>query len=95
MYLAWFANCVTVARLGDVYRCYLLKQEAGVSFTATFGTVLTERLLDLVVLVAMVGVGVLVVFHGTLPPEVAQPLLIGVIASVLGILGLLSVRRFT
>jgi len=94
MYLAWFANCVTVARLGDVYRGYLLKREAGVSFTATFGTVLTERLLDLVVLVAMVGVGVLVVFHGTLPPEVALPLLIGVIASVLGILGLLSVRRF-
>ena len=94
MYLAWFANCVTVARLGDVYRGYLLKREASVSFTATFGTVLAERLLDLVVLIAMVGVGVLVVFHGTLPPEVAQPLLIGVIASVLGILGLLSVRRF-
>jgi uncharacterized protein (TIRG00374 family) len=94
MYLAWFANCVTVARLGDVYRGYLLKQEVGVSFTATLGTVLAERLLDLMVLVAMVGVGLLVVFHGTLPPEVAQSLLIGVIASVLGILGLLSVRRF-
>ncbi|MDQ4127218.1 MAG: flippase-like domain-containing protein, partial [Actinomycetota bacterium] len=25
MYLAWFANCVTVARLGDAYRGYLLK----------------------------------------------------------------------
>ena len=26
MYLAWFANCVTVARLGDAYRAYLLKR---------------------------------------------------------------------
>jgi hypothetical protein len=28
MYIAWFANCVTVARLGDIYRGYLLKAKA-------------------------------------------------------------------
>src|SRR5919112_6019100 len=50
MYVAWFANCVTVARLGDAYRGYLLKREAGVSFAVTLGTVLAERLLDLLVL---------------------------------------------
>jgi uncharacterized protein (TIRG00374 family) len=46
MYLSWFANCVTVARLGDAYRGYLLKREADVSFTVTLGTVLAERLLQ-------------------------------------------------
>ena len=94
MYLAWFANCLTVARLGDVYRGYLLKKQAGVSFATTLGTVLAERLLDLIVLVALVGAGVLVVFGGTLPTEATQALIAGLILSAVGILGLLTMRRF-
>lgn len=94
MYLAWFANCVTIARLGDAYRGYLLKREAGVSFAVTLGTVLAERLLDLLVLAAMMGAGVLVVFGGSLPTEAIQALAAGLILSVIGIAGLLCMRRF-
>lgn len=94
MYLAWFANCVTIARLGDAYRGYLLKREAGVSFTVTLGTVLAERLLDLLVLATMMEAGVLVVFGGSLPAEAVQALAAGLILSVVGIIGLLSMRRF-
>jgi len=94
MYLAWFANCVTVARLGDAYRGYLLKKAAGVSFAVTLGTVLAERLLDLLVLAAMMGAGVLVVFGGSLPTEAAQALATGLILSIVGVVGLLSMRRF-
>jgi uncharacterized protein (TIRG00374 family) len=93
MYVAWFANCVTVARLGDAYRAYLLKREAGVSFAVTLGTVLAERLLDLLVLATMMGVGVLVVFGGSLPIETVQALAAGLILSVIGTVGLLSMRR--
>ena len=67
MYASWFANCVTVARLGDAYRGYLLKKEAGVSFAVTLGTVLAERLLDLLVMAAMMGAGVLVVTWPSFP----------------------------
>ena len=94
MYLAWFANCVTVARLGDAYRGYLLKKAAGVSFAVTLGTVLAERLLDLLVLAAMMGAGVLVVFGGSLPTEATQALAAGLVLSVVGVVGLLAVRRF-
>jgi uncharacterized protein (TIRG00374 family) len=94
MYLAWFANCVTVARLGDVYRGYLLKKEAGVSFAGTLGTVLAERLLDLLVLAAMMGTGVLIVFGESLPTQAAQALTAGLILSAVGIAGLLALRRF-
>jgi uncharacterized protein (TIRG00374 family) len=94
MYLAWFANCVTVARLGDAYRAYLLKRASEVSFTVTLGTVLAERLLDLVVLVLILGAGVLVVFGSWLPPEAAQALAAGLILSAVGVAGLLSLRRF-
>src|ERR671917_2052443 len=94
MYVAWFANCVTVARLGDAYRGYLLKREAGVSFAVTLGTVLAERLLDLLVLAAMLGAGVLIVFHGSLPTEAAQALAAGLIISAIGVVGLLAMRHF-
>src|SRR5215218_1597463 len=94
MYLAWFANCVTLARLGDAYRGYLLKREAGVSFAVTLGTILAERLLDLLVLATMMGAGVLVVFGGSLPAEALQALAAGLILSVVGVVGLLSMRRF-
>ena len=94
MYLAWFANCVTIARLGDAYRGYILKREAGVSFAVTLGTILAERLLDLLVLATMMGVSMLVIFGGSLPAEALQALAAGLILSVVGVVGLLSMRRF-
>jgi uncharacterized protein (TIRG00374 family) len=94
MYLAWFANCVTVARLGDAYRGYLLKKEAGVSFAVTLGTVLAERLLDLIVLTAIMGASVLVAFGDSLPTGVAQILAAGLILSAIGVFGLLAMQRF-
>jgi len=60
--LSWFANCVVPARLGDAYRAYLLKKNAGVSFSTTIGTVLAERVIDMIilfVLLAVSGVGIL------------------------------------
>jgi glycosyltransferase 2 family protein len=94
MYIASFANCVTVARLGDAYRGYLLKKTPGVSFAVTLGTILAERLLDLLVMAAMMGAGVLVIFHGSLPTEATQALAGGLILSVVGIVGMLALRRF-
>jgi uncharacterized protein (TIRG00374 family) len=94
MYASWFANCVTVARLGDAYRGYLLKREADVSFAVTLGTVLAERLLDLVVLAAMMGVAAVIVFHGSLPTEAVQALAVGLTLSVVAVVGLLGMRRF-
>ena len=93
IYLGWFANCVTIARLGDAYRGYLLKKAAGVSFAVTLGTILTERLLDLVVLAAMLGATVLLAFRGTLPPEATVALFAGLILSTIGVCGVLVMRR--
>nr|MBA3703405.1 flippase-like domain-containing protein [Rubrobacteraceae bacterium] len=87
MYVAWFVNCVTVARLGDAYRGCLLKRAAGVSFAVTLGTILAERLLDLLVLAAMLGAGVLVVFGGSLPTEATRALPAGLILSAIGVVG--------
>lgn len=94
MYLAWFANCITVARLGEAYRSYLLKKTAGVSFAVTFGTVVTERVLDLAVLVTIMSAGVLIFFGGSVPAEAVLVLVAGLILAAVGIVGLLAMARF-
>jgi uncharacterized protein (TIRG00374 family) len=77
MMLSWFANCVVPAKLGDGYRCYLLKRDAGAPASITLGTILAERITDLSVLfVAMSAAGV-VTFHGNLPSRVQQTVMIG------------------
>ena len=93
LYLSWFANCVTVARLGDAYRGYMLKRSAGVSFTVTLGTIFAERLIDLVVLAGLMAVLTFAAFRGVLPPEAEQTLIGGVVLAGVGLLGLASVRR--
>ncbi|MCA1740359.1 MAG: flippase-like domain-containing protein [Actinobacteria bacterium] len=93
MYLGCFANCLAIARLGDAYRGYLLKKAAGASFVVTLGTILAERLLDTFVLAVMMGAGLLVVFQGSLSTEATQALAAGLILTVIGVLGLLSMRR--
>lgn len=48
--LSWFANCVVPAKLGDLYRGYLLKRVTGASFSRTVGTIFAERVLDMLFL---------------------------------------------
>ncbi len=94
LYRSWFVNCVTVARLGDVYRGYLLKRAAGVSAAVTLGTVVTERLVDLGVLAAMVAVATPVAFHGQIPREAWEAAAVGLGVVVIAIAALVSLSRF-
>jgi uncharacterized protein (TIRG00374 family) len=45
--LSWFTNCVVPARLGDVYRAWLLRQTKAGSGVSAIATVVVERGLDL------------------------------------------------
>jgi len=56
IFLGWFANCVIPAKLGDAYRGYQLKRVAGLSFAHSLGTIVAERVIDLVVLVTLLVV---------------------------------------
>jgi uncharacterized membrane protein YbhN (UPF0104 family) len=91
-FISWFANVVVPAKLGDVYRAYLLGQESGVSAIRTFGTVLAERLLDLIVLLVLFLSAILISLHENLPAFLRTGLY-GALALVLvGILGLFLLR---
>ena len=48
IFVSWLVNSVVPAKLGDVYRAWLLKINFPVSLSATFGTIFIERIFDLV-----------------------------------------------
>jgi uncharacterized protein (TIRG00374 family) len=91
--LGSFANSVSVAQLGDVYRGYLLKQESEASLPMTLGTILAERLVDLVTLVGLLSIAALTVYRGRLPDQGVNALLAGLCLSILGLLTLVALPR--
>lgn len=85
--LAYFANSIIPAKLGDAYRAYLLKRESGVPFSAGFGTILAERLVDVLMLVVVLTGAVLIVFSGQVPDQARPALLLGAGLVVAGAAG--------
>ena len=53
------ASSLVVPRIGEVARCGTLKKYDGVSFSKSLGTVLTERLVDSVMVILLTAVAVL------------------------------------
>jgi len=92
IFISWFANAIVPAKLGDLYRAYLLRQEAGVSATRSFGTVLAERLLDLCVLLLLFIPSLIISLHSHLPPQLRIGLEITLAAVIIGIGGLFTLR---
>jgi len=88
IYISWFANVIVPAKLGDLYRAYLLRQETGLSASRSFGTVLAERLLDLVVLLLLFIPAAMISLHENLPPQLLLGLKITLAAVVVGVIGL-------
>lgn len=94
VYLSWFANCIVPAKLGDIYRGYLLKASEGVTLSKTLGTILAERILDLLVLMVMMSAAGWWAFQGRLPNEVLLAFQAGLVLSALAVVGLIGMRFF-
>ena len=59
-YIGYLANNVLPARLGELYRSHALGEGEGVSRTTVLGTVVVERVVDTVMVVAIAAVAVVV-----------------------------------
>jgi uncharacterized membrane protein YbhN (UPF0104 family) len=94
IFLSWLVNCVVPAKLGDVYRAYLLKINSPVSLSRTFGTVFIERILDLFAIVTLGLAAGFVSFRSGLPADVQIVFAIGVVVVLLLAGGLLTMRNF-
>jgi uncharacterized protein (TIRG00374 family) len=95
LYLSWFANCIVPAKLGDAYRGYLLKRNGKVSFSATFGTIFAERLLDMLGLFTFLVISGWFVFGTRLPSETTLIFVSGIVLVVLIVAGLVGMRWFS
>ncbi len=94
LFLSWLVNCLVPAKLGDVYRAYLLKINSTASLTRTFGTVFIERILDLF-MIAILGLAAgYWSFRNGLPPEIQVVFALGVGVVVILALALLTLRNF-
>ena len=94
IFISWLVNCLVPAKLGDIYRAYLLKINSTVSLSRTFGTVFIERVLDLFAIVVLGLAAGYWSFRGRLPGEVQIVFAIGVGVVVLLAAGLLTMRNF-
>ncbi len=92
--VSWFFNCILPAKLGDAYRIYRIKVDDGIRYSIGFGTVLTERVIDLIVLVLMLTVSAVVAFHGDMPADARNALYVGVGLSILAVIGLIVLYVF-
>ena len=77
LFLSWLVNCLVPAKLGDVYRAYLLKINSTASLSRTFGTVFIERILDLFVIAVLGLAAGYWSFRSGLPPSIQVVFAIG------------------
>jgi len=94
IFLSWLVNCLVPAKLGDIYRAWLLKINSPVSLSRTFGTVFIERILDLFVIAILGLLAGFWSFRTGLPPQIQLIFGIGVGVVVVLAAGLLTLRNF-
>lgn len=91
--LSWFANSVTWFRLGDAYRAYAYADDTKATFSRTIGTVVAERVYDVVLVFLLLLAASLTLFlseDGGLVGEKPSWLFLGIaLALVLGMLCIL------
>ncbi|MEY4384009.1 MAG: hypothetical protein RI995_1551 [Bacteroidota bacterium] len=60
--IGYFANFI-IPRMGEVSRCGSLQKTAEIPFEKSFGTVITERIVDLLCLAVVLGINLLIEFE--------------------------------
>ncbi len=94
LYLSWLVNCLIPAKLGDVYRAYLLRINSDASLSRTFGTVFIERVLDIFT-IALLGIAAgFWSFRNGLPPEIQAVFAVALVIVVLLAVALFTLRNF-
>ncbi|HZT96590.1 MAG TPA: lysylphosphatidylglycerol synthase transmembrane domain-containing protein [Chloroflexota bacterium] len=94
VFISWFVNCVVPAKLGDLYRAYLAKLWQHISWVKTIGTIVAERMVDILAVAVLLGASGLIAFHGRLG-SIKYILGLGLLLAMLGIVALVLMKRFS
>jgi glycosyltransferase 2 family protein len=92
LFLSWFVNCLVPAKLGDLYRAYLLKGSYGASASRTVGTIFIERIADIIVIFGLALAAGYWSFRGRQRPEVDALFIAGFAVALALIVFVLALR---
>ncbi len=92
LFLSWFVNCVVPAKLGDIYRAYLLRGNFGASISRTIGTIFIERIADIIVIFGLALAAGFWSFRGRNRPDVDAIFLFGFVVALVLVLLLVLLR---
>ncbi len=94
IFVSWLVNSVVPAKLGEVYRAWLLKINYPVSLSATFGTIFIERIFDIFAIVIL-GLGAAFwSFRSGMGETVRTIMFIGIVVMIVLAAALLTLRNF-
>ncbi len=94
IFVSWLVNSVVPAKLGEVYRAWLLKVNFPVSLSATFGTIFIERIFDIFAIVIL-GLGAAFwSFRSGMDETVRTIMFIGIVVMIVLAAALLTLRNF-
>ncbi len=92
--LGWFASSITWFRLGDAYRAYAYAEESGAPLARSMGTILGERVMDILIIFLLLLAGFLLVYFD---PNMDLPggfLEVGLGLVVAALVGLVAMQVF-
>jgi hypothetical protein len=89
---SFFVNCVVPAKMGDVYRAYLGRVRERIPGSKALGTVVSERLLDLCVLMLLLLASGAYIFHKRNSGALVPYVIFGALLMAVGI-GLIAMMR--
>jgi len=94
VFLSYFANSIVPAKIGDVYRSYLLKRYNSAPISTSIGTIVVERIFDIKVLLILLSISGAILFKDNIPGHILQSLEIGYILLGFVMLGLVFMKIF-
>jgi hypothetical protein len=92
LFLSWWVNCLVPAKLGDLYRAWLLKGNFGGSTSRNVGTIFVERIADIVVIFGLALAAGFWSFRGRERPGVDAIFVAGFILAAVLIAMLVALR---
>ena len=75
-FLGQFINTLLPARLGDFYKAHLMKKNFGIAGSRAFGTILFDRLFDLIFMAVLFFISVFAFFGKNIPSGIRKSVLL-------------------
>jgi len=94
IWLSWFINHLVPAKMGDFYRGLILRRNEQVSFSLATGSVLAERVVDMLTLMGLAVVGGLFFVRGALLNQMHGVIISAAVLLTLLVGALILIRQF-